>query len=61
LSHEVVSAESKYEVLSTKIEIKMKKAKIGLKWGMLEGEDDRAGLMTTVTGGKLTLSENSNI
>ncbi|KAI9205070.1 SGS-domain-containing protein [Polychytrium aggregatum] len=39
LSHEIVPSESKYSVLSTKIEIKLKKANEGLKWGALEGED----------------------
>ncbi|KAJ3088096.1 Cochaperone protein [Quaeritorhiza haematococci] len=40
LAHEIVPTESKYAVLGTKIEIKLKKKRLGLKWGTLEGEDD---------------------
>ncbi|EXX63482.1 Sgt1p [Rhizophagus irregularis DAOM 197198w] len=43
LAHEIVPKESKYEVLSTKIEIKLKKANAGAKWGVLEGEDAVVG------------------
>ncbi|KAI9146125.1 SGT1, suppressor of G2 allele of SKP1 [Paraphysoderma sedebokerense] len=39
LAHETVPSDSKYEVLSTKVEIKLKKASTGLKWGVLEGDD----------------------
>jgi suppressor of G2 allele of SKP1 len=39
LAHEIDPKESKYEVLSTKIEVKLKKASVGVKWGVLEGED----------------------
>ncbi|KAL1919906.1 uncharacterized protein VTP21DRAFT_1838 [Calcarisporiella thermophila] len=39
LAHEIIPSESKHEVLSTKIEIKLKKAFAGIKWGALEGED----------------------
>ncbi|KAG9285795.1 hypothetical protein G9A89_013220 [Geosiphon pyriformis] len=43
LAHDIIPDESKYEVLSTKIEIKLKKANVGVKWGVLEGEDNIAG------------------
>ncbi|KAI9025564.1 SGS domain-containing protein [Hyaloraphidium curvatum] len=39
LAHSVVPAESKYSVMSTKIEIKLKKGEPGIKWGALEGEE----------------------
>jgi len=40
LAHEIIPGESKYSVLSTKIEIKLKKKVTGIKWSVLEGEDD---------------------
>ncbi|KAG0366268.1 SGS domain-containing protein [Gamsiella multidivaricata] len=49
LSHEVIPSESKYEVLSTKIEIQLKKQVFGIKWGALEGNDANAGSMATVS------------
>lgn len=39
LTHEIDPSQSKFTVLSTKIEIKLKKKSVGIKWGMLEGED----------------------
>ncbi|KAM3587121.1 Cochaperone protein [Umbelopsis sp. WA50703] len=39
LAHEIDPSQSKFTVLSTKIEIKIKKKFAGIKWGMLEGED----------------------
>ncbi|KAJ2822938.1 Cochaperone protein [Coemansia furcata] len=36
LMHAIVPKESTYEILSTKIEIRMKKASVGLKWDCLE-------------------------
>ncbi|KAF9979078.1 Protein SGT1 A [Actinomortierella ambigua] len=48
LSHEVVPAESQFEVLSTKIEIRLKKQRIAVKWGALEGDDTNAGSMATM-------------
>ncbi|KAF9185888.1 Protein SGT1 A [Haplosporangium sp. Z 767] len=50
LSHKVIPAESKYEVLSTKIEIQLKKERFAIKWGALEGEDVNAGSMATIVG-----------
>ncbi|KAG0341788.1 Protein SGT1 A [Podila humilis] len=50
LSHKVIPGESRYEILSTKIEIQLKKELYGLKWGALEGEDTNAGSMATVAG-----------
>ncbi|KAF9918320.1 Protein SGT1 A [Lobosporangium transversale] len=49
LSHAIVPSESKYEVLSTKIEIQLKKASFGIKWGALEGDDVNAGSMASTT------------
>ncbi|KAI1316385.1 Suppressor of G2 allele of SKP1 [Mortierella claussenii] len=49
LSHSVVPEESKFEVLSTKIEIQLKKQIFGIKWGALEGDDVNAGSMATVS------------
>ncbi|KAF9931518.1 Protein SGT1 A [Mortierella alpina] len=51
LSHKVVPAESKFEVLSTKIEIQLKKEVFAIKWGALEGDDTNAGSMATIAGG----------
>ncbi|KAF8941266.1 SGS domain-containing protein [Dissophora ornata] len=48
LSHPVVPSESKFEVLSTKIEIQVKKERFALKWGALEGDDANATSMATV-------------
>ncbi|CAG8505053.1 13078_t:CDS:2 [Ambispora gerdemannii] len=53
LAHEIIPSESKYEVLSTKIEIKLKKAQGGVKWGVLEGEDSLTGTISSGDG-KLT-------
>ncbi|KAJ3340199.1 Cochaperone protein [Gonapodya sp. JEL0774] len=39
LAHEIVPAESKHSVMSTKIEIKLKKSEVGIKWGALEGQE----------------------
>ncbi|KAJ3379154.1 Suppressor of G2 allele of SKP1 [Lobulomyces angularis] len=39
LSHKIAPSDSKYSVLSTKVEIKLKKAIYGTKWNTLEGED----------------------
>ncbi|CAG8452061.1 8754_t:CDS:2 [Cetraspora pellucida] len=47
LAHEIVPKECKQEVLSTKIEIKLKKEKPGIKWGVLEGDDSLAGSFAT--------------
>ncbi|KAF9145962.1 Protein SGT1 A [Linnemannia schmuckeri] len=47
LSHAVVPSESKFEVLSTKIEIQLKKERFAIKWGALEGDDVNAGSMAT--------------
>jgi len=45
LAHEIIPAESSFSVMSTKVEIKMKKAKVGIKWGSLEGEDSLPGMI----------------
>ncbi|KAK3815783.1 MAG: SGS domain-containing protein [Linnemannia elongata] len=47
LSHAVIPSESKFEVLSTKIEIQLKKERFAIKWGALEGDDVNAGSMAT--------------
>ncbi|KAF9163872.1 Cochaperone protein [Mortierella sp. AD011] len=51
LSHAVIPSESKYEVLSTKIEIQLKKERFGIKWGALEGDDVNAGSMASIAAG----------
>lgn len=43
LAHEIVAKESSYKVLSTKLEIKLKKKQAGILWGALESEDDQGG------------------
>ncbi|CAI2172169.1 11591_t:CDS:2 [Funneliformis geosporum] len=53
LAHEINPKESKYEVFSTKIEVKLKKASVGVKWGVLEGEDTLVG---SIGGGDGKLS-----
>ncbi|ORX48373.1 SGS-domain-containing protein [Piromyces finnis] len=47
LAHEIIPEESKYSVLSTKIEIKLKKKVMGIKWSILEGEDDNIAAPVT--------------
>ncbi|KAF9111181.1 Protein SGT1 A [Mortierella sp. AM989] len=49
LSHPIIPSESKFEILSTKIEIQLKKDCFGIKWGALEGDDANAGSMATTT------------
>jgi suppressor of G2 allele of SKP1 len=39
LSHKILPKESAFKILSTKIEIKLKKEMMGIMWGALEGED----------------------
>ncbi|KAI8813642.1 hypothetical protein BJ742DRAFT_767219 [Cladochytrium replicatum] len=39
LAHTIVPDQSKFAVLSTKIELKLKKKSEGLRWGVLEGAD----------------------
>ncbi|KAJ2157459.1 Cochaperone protein [Coemansia sp. RSA 552] len=41
LLHSIVPSESSYEVLSTKIEIRMKKAQPGVKWDYLEETEEQ--------------------
>ncbi|KAI8149610.1 SGS domain-containing protein [Fennellomyces sp. T-0311] len=47
LAHEIQPKESSFKVLSTKIEIKLKKKTEGIKWGALEGDDDMATTMAS--------------
>ncbi|KAG2224261.1 hypothetical protein INT45_000292 [Circinella minor] len=49
LAHEILPKESLYKVLSTKIEIKLKKKMDGIKWGMLEGEDEIVNTMANAS------------
>ncbi|KAJ3163070.1 Cochaperone protein [Geranomyces michiganensis] len=42
LLHEIVSEESQFAVMKTKIEIKAKKAMAGIRWAELEGEEGAA-------------------
>lgn len=41
LAHNVIPKECTYKILSTKIEIKLKKAMAGIMWGALESENDQ--------------------
>merc|ERR550532_2711957 len=53
LAHPVVPAQSGYKVLSTKIEIKLKKAE-GVRWAALEGDGSAplpGGALATASGG----------
>ncbi|KAI9250914.1 SGS domain-containing protein [Phascolomyces articulosus] len=52
LAHEILPKESSYKVLSTKIEIKLKKKMDGIKWGMLEGEDEIVNTMATASNSR---------
>ncbi|KAF9962358.1 Cochaperone protein [Modicella reniformis] len=54
LSHPIVPSESTFEVLSTKIEIQLKKEVFGLKWGALEGDDANATSMATTSASAAT-------
>ncbi|RCI02139.1 hypothetical protein CU098_012183, partial [Rhizopus stolonifer] len=49
LAHKISPQESTYHILSTKIEIKLKKQTLGLMWGALEGENDQGTMMSTAT------------
>ncbi|KAG0166864.1 Protein SGT1 A [Apophysomyces sp. BC1034] len=40
LTHTIVPKESSYKILSTKLEIKLKKKDAGVMWGTLEGEEE---------------------
>ncbi|KAG0053667.1 hypothetical protein BGZ83_000662 [Gryganskiella cystojenkinii] len=51
LSHKVIPGESKFEILSTKIEIQLKKERFAVKWGALEGDDTNAGSMASASAG----------
>ncbi|KAJ3104024.1 Cochaperone protein [Phlyctochytrium planicorne] len=48
LAHAIVPGESKHSILGSKIEIKLKKEMVGVKWGTLEGED--SGILQTMVG-----------
>ena len=39
LTHEIDPQTSSYQILSTQIEVKLKKSVTGIKWGALEGEE----------------------
>ncbi|CAG8769758.1 23980_t:CDS:1, partial [Racocetra persica] len=54
LAHEISPKECRHEVLSTKIEVKLKKEKPGIKWGVLEGDDSLAGSFSQSDGNKLS-------
>lgn len=40
LAHKIIPKESTFKVLSTKIEIKLKKEICGIMWGALESDND---------------------
>lgn len=45
---QIVPSESSYMVLGTKIELKLKKEKVGLKWPALEKSEQEATAMASV-------------
>ncbi|OAD03006.1 hypothetical protein MUCCIDRAFT_37893, partial [Mucor lusitanicus CBS 277.49] len=45
LAHDVIPKECTYKILSTKIEIKLKKAMAGIMWGALESDNDQGTAM----------------
>ncbi|KAK4516575.1 uncharacterized protein ATC70_011549 [Mucor velutinosus] len=45
LAHSVIPKECTYKILSTKIEIKLKKAMAGIMWGALESDNDQGTAM----------------
>eukprot|EP00732_Lithocolla_globosa_P006835 Lithocolla_globosa_v1_NODE_8232_length_846_cov_174.510746.p1 type:complete len:204 gc:universal NODE_8232_length_846_cov_174.510746:84-695(+) len=45
LSHEILPSDCVTSVLGTKMELKMKKAMVGLKWNALEGDDSLTQMM----------------
>ncbi|KAJ1533861.1 Cochaperone protein [Nowakowskiella sp. JEL0078] len=45
LAHEIIVEESKFSVMSTKIELKAKKKRLGLRWGILEGNESEIGVI----------------
>ncbi|CAO3642188.1 unnamed protein product [Cunninghamella echinulata] len=47
LAHEIIPNESTYKLLSTKLEIKLKKKQEGILWGALESEDDQGRAMAS--------------
>ncbi|KAI9313321.1 SGS-domain-containing protein [Zopfochytrium polystomum] len=61
LAHAIVPSESKYAVMSTKVEIKLKKEKVGIKWGALEGDEENlpAPSMTVATAAAPTYPSSS--
>ncbi|KAJ2521227.1 Cochaperone protein [Coemansia sp. RSA 1939] len=48
LMHEIVPAESTFEILSTKIEIRLKKASSGKKWDHLEESEEQQSKLTSL-------------
>ncbi|ORZ14107.1 SGT1-like protein Git7 [Absidia repens] len=53
LAHEILPKESSYKILSTKLEIKLKKKQAGILWGALESENDQGSAMAAAsTSGK---------
>ncbi|KAG0266541.1 Protein SGT1 A [Mortierella polycephala] len=60
LSHAVIPSESKFEVMSTKIEIQLKKEIFAIKWGALEGDDANAGSMATTSMGAVSAYPSSS-
>lgn len=49
LAHEILPKQSTFKVLSTKIELKLKKKIDGIKWDALEGDDDQMGTSKSIT------------
>ncbi|KAL0073593.1 SGS domain-containing protein [Phycomyces blakesleeanus] len=49
LAHEIDPSQSSYKILSTKLEIKLKKSLEGIMWGTLEGEDPNTSAMAVAS------------
>ncbi|KAI8642514.1 SGS domain-containing protein [Parasitella parasitica] len=45
LAHNIIPKESTFKILSTKIEIKLKKEMAGIMWGALESDNDQGTMM----------------
>ncbi|KAI9252139.1 calcium-activated chloride channel-domain-containing protein [Sporodiniella umbellata] len=52
LAHKIIPKESSYKVLSTKIEIKLKKEICGIMWGALESDNDLGIVAAATTEGR---------
>ena len=47
LAHPIIVADSKFSVLKTQIEVRLRKMVEGMRWGVLEGEDTPVPMQTS--------------